>query len=124
MLDEQAVEAVRWSQLLSRSDLILCPYDPVRYAASYSAITTDSIANAIPLVVPAETSMAHLIAKYGGVGTTFKSQSVSEVVAATRLAISNFDALATRALQAASSWTATMGASNTAEAILSRCVAR
>jgi hypothetical protein len=124
VVDEQAVEAVRWSQLLSRSDLILCPYDPARYMASYSAITTDAVANAIPLVVPARTSMAQLIASYGGTGTTFKSQVVGDVVAATREAIAEFDTLAMRAVGAASRWMATMGASNTAEMILSRCAAR
>ena len=68
--------------------------------------------------------MAQLIASYGGTGTTFKSQVVGDVVAATREAIAEFDTLAMRAVGAASRWMATMGASNTAEMILSRCAAR
>ena len=124
VLDEEAAEAGRWSQLLSRSDLILCPYEPARYIASYSAIATDAVANAIPLVVPARTSMASLVSRYGGSGTIFKAQTVNDIVAATRLALADFDALAARANTASSQWIATMGASNTVEAMLSCSIAR
>ncbi len=117
-IDELPVGAERWTALLRQSDLMLCPYDPVRYVASYSAVATDAVANGIPLVVPDGTSMARLVARYGGCGVTYAEQRVEPIVSATREALANFDALADRAGKAASRWVSTMGAANTVREIL------
>jgi len=121
LVDERAVGGEPWADLLRRSDLMLCPYDPPRYVASYSAVATDAVANAIPLVVPAKTSMARLLAVYGEPGVTYNHQNPTDIVATTRRAISGFDALATLADAAAARWTASMGAANTAKQILALC---
>lgn len=117
-IDERPVGAERWADLLRQVDLMLCPYDPVRYVASYSAVATDAVANGIPLVVPDGTSMARLIAKYDDCGVAYKEQQVEAIVSAARNAIAQFDLLATRASRAASRWASTMGGANTARAIL------
>ncbi len=121
IIDEQAAGAQRWNLLLRRSDVILCPYEPFRYIASWSAVATDAVANGIPLVVPAETSMARLIMKYGGAGTTFRNQEPGEIAVAASEAIASFDTLAARASEAASQWIATMGAFNTVNELVAYC---
>ncbi|MCC6194808.1 MAG: glycosyltransferase [Burkholderiales bacterium] len=117
-LDEGPVGAERWIDLLRESDLMLCPYDPIRYIASYSAVATDAVANAIPLVAPDGTSLARLIRKYGDCGVIYAQNSVESIVAATRYALAHFDVLADRADEAASRWASTMGAANTAHELL------
>lgn len=118
LIDEQPVGTERWAKLLRQTDLMLCPYDPVRYVASYSAVATDAVANGIPLVVPGGTSMARLVAKYDDCGVTYPEQRVESIVSATRDALADFDLLAERADSAASRWASTMGAANTAREIL------
>ena len=117
-LNEQTAGAGLWQELLDRSDLILCPYEPVRFIASYSAVATEALANAIPIVVPAGTSLSRMLASYGTPGTTFDGHDPTAIVAATRLALANFDTCAARAGAAAERWGATMGAANMVSALV------
>lgn len=122
-IDERAAGGADWAAVLRRCDLMLCPYDPQRYIASYSAVATDAVANGIPLVVPQGTSMARLLAKYGDPGVAYVGNDVASILDATRRALDQFDVLAARADRAAAKWNATMGAANTAKAILRLCKA-
>jgi hypothetical protein len=117
-LNEQAAGPALWQDLLRQSDLILCPYEPARFVASYSAVATEALANAIPLVVPANTSLSRLLDAYGGPGTAFERYDSAGVVAATRRALADFDAVAARAEAAAERWNATMGVGNMVSALL------
>jgi glycosyltransferase involved in cell wall biosynthesis len=119
-LNEQTAGSELWQDLLSRSDLILCPYEPARFVASYSAVATEALANAIPLVVPARTSLSRLLDLYGSPGTAFESYDPAGIVAATRRALAEFDLIAGRAGAAAEQWNATMGVVNMVTALLAR----
>jgi hypothetical protein len=117
-LNEQTAGPELWQDLLRRSDLILCPYEPARFIASYSAVATEALANGIPLVVPANTSLSRLLDRYGGPGTAFESYDSAGIVAATRRALADFDVIAGRAEAAAGRWNATMGVGNMVNALL------
>jgi glycosyltransferase involved in cell wall biosynthesis len=117
-LNEETAGPALWGELLDRSDLILCPYEPSRFVASYSAVATEALAHGIPLVVPAGTSLSRLLAAYGGPGTAFDRYQPASVVDATRQALADFDALAGRAAAAAEQWNATMGVGNMVGALL------
>ena len=117
-LNEQTAGSDLWEDLLRQSDLILCPYEPARFVASYSAVATEALANAIPLVVPAKTSLSRLLDAYGGPGTAFESYDSTSIVAATRQAVAAFDTIAARAETAAGRWNATMGVENMVTALL------
>ena len=119
-LNEQTAGPALWEDLLRQSDLILCPYEPGRFVASYSAVATEALANAIPLVVPAKTSLSRLLDFYGGPGAAFESYNPVGIVAATRLALADFDTVAARAGAAAERWNATMGVENMVGALLAR----
>jgi glycosyltransferase involved in cell wall biosynthesis len=117
-LNEETAGPELWEDLLQRSDLILCPYEPARFVASYSAVATEALANAIPLVVPAKTSLSRLLDQYGGPGTAFVAYNSTSIVAATRQALADFDTIAARAEAAAGRWNATMGVGNMVTALL------
>ncbi|HET6308349.1 MAG TPA: glycosyltransferase family 1 protein, partial [Rhodopila sp.] len=123
VLNEQVAGPTLWQDLLNRSDLILCPYQPSRFAASYSAVATEALANAIPLVVPADTALSRLLQRYGRPGATFASHDPAGIVAATRHALANFNTLATRAAAAADQWNTTMGVTNMVSALLAKAAA-
>jgi glycosyltransferase involved in cell wall biosynthesis len=118
VLDERVADSALWQQLLARSDLIVCPYEPARFVASYSAVATEAVANAIPLVVPARTSLSRLLETYGNPGTCFATAQPAAIVAAIRNALADFDAIAARAMTASEKWNATMGVANMVTALL------
>ncbi len=120
-LNEEAAGPALWADLLAASDLILCPYEPARFVASYSAVATEALANAIPIVVPAGTTLSRLLETFGAPGIAFDSYTPASIVAATRLALADFDAVAARALAASAQWTATMGVENMVTAMLALC---
>jgi glycosyltransferase involved in cell wall biosynthesis len=117
-LNEETAGPALWAELLQGSDVILCPYEPARFVASYSAIATEAVAHAIPVVVPKGTSLSRLVDGFGGPGTAFERYEPASIVAATRRALADFDALAGRAAAAAERWSATMGVSNMVAALL------
>jgi hypothetical protein len=118
ILDERVADSALWQTLLAQSDLIVCPYDPARFVASYSAVATEAVANAIPLVVPAKTSLSRLLDTYGNPGTCFAATEPASIVAAIRTALADFDAIAARAVAASERWNATMGVANMVTALL------
>ncbi len=119
-LVEQTAGPELWRALMDRSDLILCPYDPARFFASYSAVATEALASGIPLVVPAGTSLSRLVTAYGSPGIMFESYTPAGIAAATCAALADFDALATRAVAAAAAWDAAMGVRHMVQAMLSK----
>jgi hypothetical protein len=90
-----------WAELLGASDIILCPYDPNRFRAAYSAVAVEAVANAIPLVGPAGSSIERLIQECGDCGTVFEEFEENSIAAATILAIDDLDRYASAAYSAA-----------------------
>jgi hypothetical protein len=103
-LEEKPAGRTGWPQLLERSDLILCPHRPQFYAAGFSTVAAEALANGIPLVVPAAEPLATLLAECGGPGTTFSQFEPAAIAAATCHALDHFDHFATRAYAAAMRW--------------------
>ena len=93
-----------WPKLLEKSDLVLCPYDPQRYVASYSAVAVEAITNGIPVVGPASTSMEALLREFGGPGTTFDQHQVTSIVAAANRVLDDFERYANLAHRASLIW--------------------
>ena len=108
-LDETIAGPEHWARLLDQSDLVLCPYHPRIFAARYSAVAYESVANGIPLVVPARTSLAALLREFGEPGTTFDAFTAGSVVEAAHRALDEFDRYAERAWAASEQWSRTRG---------------
>jgi hypothetical protein len=120
-LDERVADEHIWKQLLDLADLIICPYDVVRFATSYSAVAVEAVANAIPLVVPNGTSLARLLADFGGAGTAFERTDPMSIVNATLRAIDDFDRLASLAMTGAKKWSHACGAACFVDAVTRIC---
>ncbi len=118
VMDERLAGGDVWQQLLDASDLIILPYASPRFAISYSAVAVEAIANAIPLVVPAGTSMARLVQEFGGAGTTFDRPEPSSIIDATQRALDRFDQLATSAHTGSGLWELIHGPRNLVDAVL------
>jgi len=118
VLDERLADGAVWQQLLDASDLIVLPYASARFAISYSAVAVEAVANAIPLVVPAGTSMARLVQEFGGAGTMFDRPEPCSIVDATQRALQRFDQLATMAYSGSELWGQMHGPHNVLDAIL------
>jgi hypothetical protein len=119
-LDERPALVAEWAKILDRADLVICPYDPLRYATSWSGIVAECIANGIPCVVPSNTIMAAMCRDYGGMAAEFGDWSVAGIVAGIRLALAHFDELAVRANAAAHQWPIQQGTTNLVDRLLNR----
>jgi hypothetical protein len=107
-----------WQQLLDASDLIILPYASPRFAISYSAIAVEAIANGIPLVVPAGSSMARLVQEFGGAGTTFARPDAPAIIHAAQRALDRFDLIATMAWSGSELWGQVHGPGNMLDALV------
>ncbi|AYR23384.1 glycosyltransferase [Herbaspirillum rubrisubalbicans] len=102
-LDEQPGTPARWNALLGRSDLMLCPYFPGVYQTSYSAIAIEALANAIPAVVPAGTTLSHTLERFS-CATSFGQFEASSIADAVIAAVDRMDELAEMAKRASKLW--------------------
>jgi hypothetical protein len=118
ILDERLAGGEVWQGLLDASDLIILPYASARFAISYSAVAVEAVANGIPLVVPANSSMAHLVQEFGGSGTTFDRPEASSILDATQRGLDRFDQLATGAHAGSLLWEQLHGPRHLLDAIL------
>ncbi|HKX09182.1 MAG TPA: glycosyltransferase [Stellaceae bacterium] len=110
VLDETIAGPEPWARLLERSDLILCPYHPTAFVTRFSSLACEAIANAIPLVVPARTSLAELVKDFGEPGTIFERFEPAPIIDAVNRALDDFDRYAEIAQAAAERWRQTQGA--------------
>lgn len=117
-LDERVAGPAVWQELLDRTDLMLCPYDPGRYAIAYSAVAAEALANGIPLVVPDGTTLSKTVAEHGGAGMGFAQYEPRAIAIATAQALDEYDRLAGLAFRASGAWGQAHGAGNTASEIL------
>lgn len=95
---------VDWFELIDRCDIVALPYDPPRYASSYSAIFGEALASGAATVAPAGTTISQEMENAGGVGTTFTEWAAPSIAVAIGAAVDRFDDLRKRAYQAGLSW--------------------
>lgn len=119
MVDERKVTPSLWPSLLDSIDLMLCPYDPVTYQLMPSGIAADAIANAIPVIAPAGTSLARMQREYQAGGAIFEGSEPEAIAAATIAAIDSIDQQADQSLAAASRWAARNGVAHAVDTLLS-----
>ena len=107
-----------WAELLEASDLVLCPYRPELYAASFSSVAAEALANGIPVVVPARTTMATLLQECRQGGTLFERFDAAAIATAVGQALQSFDRIATAAHEAGKAWPQTRGPDRMVEQLL------
>lgn len=114
-VDERLANDVIWQELLDKSDLIVCPYWPERFYSSYSAVACEAVANGIPLVVPANTSLSNFTTFLGQQFVTWESFYISATVLGS---VRMFDDLVEESLKQVRAWAYQHGADRTSKAIM------
>jgi glycosyltransferase involved in cell wall biosynthesis len=104
VLREGAVAPQRWADTLAVCDLILCPYDPVAFETRCSGMLNEALANAIPVVVPAKTSLATMFEEFGCPGATFETWDAGSVADAAQRVLNEYDTHAQKAFEASRRW--------------------
>ena len=94
----------RWQELLDRTDVIILPYEPNRYRASYSAVAVEAVGAGIPMVVPAGTTLESLANEYQGRATSFDVWTAGAVCDAILRAVASFEELSVAAFTGAGVW--------------------
>lgn len=107
-----------WQELLSSTDLLVLPYEPKRYGASYSALAVEAVSAGIPMVVPRGTTMEALAREYQGGATVFGSWTAGAVCDAVQKAIVSFDELSAAAHAGAAGWRERNGAARFVDRLL------
>jgi hypothetical protein len=118
-LEEKPAGKHGWPTLLEASDLILCPYLPDYYFAGLSTVACEAIANGIPLVVPAGTTIETLVAQCGGAGAAFDRFEPASIATATAHVLDRFDRFAALAHTAALRWPETRGPARMVDRLMS-----
>ena len=90
VLSEDIAGEALWNQLLELSDMIVCPYDINRFVASYSAVASEDIANAIPLVAPQGTTLHGVLHEFGMPSAVFTENTLDSVLEAATTALDTF----------------------------------
>jgi glycosyltransferase involved in cell wall biosynthesis len=94
----------RWMDTVNSCDLILCPYDPVAFKTRCSGMLNESLANGIPVIVPANTSLSRMFKEFNSPGATFEEWTVESIVASVYSVLNNYDEYAQRAFEASEKW--------------------
>ncbi len=103
-LDERPADERIWKALFAATDIVLCPYTAAVYRHSYSAIAVEALANGVPMVAPAATSLSRFAEQHDGAVVTFPNDNAEAIASATLEALDNFDKLADTAFSAATTW--------------------
>jgi len=119
LLEEKPAGKDGWPKLLEASDLILCPHRPDYYFAGLSTVACEAIANGIPLVVPAGTTVETLVAECGSAGAAFDRFEPASIAAAMAHVLDRFDHFATLAHTAALRWPETRGPARMVDGLMS-----
>jgi hypothetical protein len=101
---EEPADPLLWQSMIARSDLILCPYDPRRYHASYSAVALEAIANGIPVIGPRYSSIHRLLQQFEGAGETFDQWTAKSIISTTAGVLQQYDSYAENAVRAGGRW--------------------
>jgi len=109
--EEKPADLAYWQDLLNRSDLLVLPYDPTRYRASYSAVALEALGDGIPIVVPSGTTMETLVNTYQPGAVVFNRWTAEEVADAVEQSVQKFEQIASLAITGASEWRHANGAS-------------
>lgn len=112
------VDRQGWQTTLDQCDLLVAPYDQQFFRVNGSGIVTDAIANGIPIVVPAETTLAALLQQYRCAAATFACSTVEAVTQAVEQAVRRCDEHTEAARRGRESWAGTNGPVAAARAVL------
>ena len=102
---------------ISRCDLVVLPYDPVKYQTKGSGILWESLAAAVPVVGPSKAAIGDLIEK-SGAGAVFNHYDIGSILEAIEMAAKNYLSISNNAYDFALSWPLSNGVNRFVGALL------
>ncbi len=108
--DQQPADKSYWNGLLDSTDIVVLPYEPSRYAASFSAIAAEAVSCGLPMVCPQGTTMKTLAERYQNNPIGIAGWTAEAVADAISDAVRNFPELARSAYEGADRWAIENGA--------------
>ena len=97
---------------------MVCPYSRAEYRLSSSGIHNEAIANAIPSVVPSDTTLSAAAKEFCDCSAIFGKGEPASILAATRDALDDFERLAEAAQRGARKWREVNGPAKLVDAFL------
>lgn len=107
VLHKKNLSQTEYADVLSRSRLLLIPYQLRWYYAQTSGILSEAFASGIPVVAPRGTWMAEQVRRSGGAGELFVADDPKSFGESVIRALEQIDTLARRAQDYRAAWIAT-----------------
>lgn len=108
--DQQPADKTYWDRLLDSTDIVVLPYEPGRYAASYSAVAVEAVSCGLPIVSPNGTTMKILAERYQNNSMGITDWTIEAIADAIVEAIQDFPRLSRSAYEGADRWALENGA--------------
>lgn len=109
--DRTPADKIYWNELLDSTDIVVLPYEPARYATSYSAVAVEAVSCGLPMVCPDGTTMKTLAERYQDNSIGISDWTVEASVEAIFKALDNFPRLARSAYEGTEIWARENGVS-------------
>jgi hypothetical protein len=108
----------QWFEILSAVDLAILPYEPQAFQSRTSWLLDELLANGIPAVVPANTTLSQRIANFGISACTFDRHDAPSVGNAASKSLSDYGKVSNEFSRARQQWERTQGAKRFVHEIL------
>lgn len=108
----------QWFEILSAVDLAILPYDPCAFQARPSWLLDELLANGIPAIVPANTTLSKRIASFGISANAFDEHNAPTIASTVSRTLSDYEKVSGEFRLARKQWEQTQGAQRLVHEIL------
>lgn len=109
--DQQPADQTYWNGLLDSTDIVVLPYEPNRYAASFSGIAVEAVSCGLPVIGPNGTTIKTLVERYQKNSIGITDWTVEATADAIVAALRDFPRLSRSAFEGAGEWALENGVS-------------
>jgi hypothetical protein len=109
----------QWLEILAAVDLAILPYDPCAYQNRPSWLLDELVANGIPSLVPASTTLSKRIESFGISECVFDRHNAQSIVSAVSKVVGGYERVSNEFHHARQQWERTHGAMRFVQSILS-----
>ncbi len=102
--DQQPADQSYWNGLLDRTDIAILPYEPNRYAASFSGVAVEAVSCGLPIIGPNGTTMKTLAERYQKNSIGITDWTVEAIADAIVESLQDFPRLSRSAYEGAGEW--------------------
>ena len=108
--DQKSAGQCYWNRLLDGTDIVVLPYEPNRYAATFSGVAVEAVSCGLPVIGPNGTTMKTLAERYQKNSIGITDWTVEAIADAIVESLRNFPRLSQSAYEGAARWALENGA--------------